>query len=82
MRIFLTQLVQNLVFQSQFYRGNYCKRKIWKDEKTKSGGKMQTYLTHVCRLPWSLENLERIDRKEDLSVNTVAFTAVEIAARG
>ena len=32
-----------------------------------------TYLIHVCRLPQSTENLERINRKSELSANTGAF---------
>ena len=41
--------------------------------RLKRGERSNTYLTHVCKLPWSVQSLERIDKKLELSVNTVAF---------
>ena len=44
-----------------------CERKTWKGGKTKNWLKRgersnNTYLTHVCSLPWSLDMLEIVDK--------------------
>ena len=47
-------------------------------------------MTHICRLPRSIESLERIDKEQDISAKTVAFISyrsrlniiVAAAARG
>ena len=41
--------------------------------RIKRGERSDTYLTHVYRLPWSIGSPERTDKKQELSVNTVAF---------
>ena len=40
----------------------------------------ETYLT--CRLPWSLESVERTDENQKLSSNTVAFIRLAITLAG
>ena len=41
----------------------YSKRKTWKDKKKISKQeKSDTYLVHVCRLPWSVECLKKIEK--------------------
>ena len=43
----------------------------WNEVKERKRSKI--YTTHVCSLLWSVENLERIDKKPELSANTVNF---------
>ena len=41
------------------------------------GERSDAYPTHVCRLPWCIERLERIDNKSELSASTMAaYTGV------
>ena len=44
----------------------------------KNGRKSDTYLTHICRLPWCIESPQRIDKKPELSAHTVLSSAVEV----
>ena len=39
----------------------------------KRGEGSDTYLTHVCRMLQSVDGLERMDKKLELSVNSVDF---------
>ena len=44
-----------------------------KENRSKKGEKINIYLTHVYRLLWSVESLERMHKNQKLSANTVAF---------
>ena len=48
------------------YPVSYIYAKL-KDRKEEKG------VTPTCRFPWSIESPERTDRKQELSVNTVAY---------
>ena len=48
-------------------------QKEYSKNRLKRGESSYAYLTRVCRLPRSVESLERIDEKPELSANTVAF---------
>ena len=43
--------------------------------RLKRGERNNTCPTHICRLLQSLESLEKIDKKLELSANTVAFSS-------
>ena len=49
------------------------KKNSFINTKTWLKGKSDTYLTQVCKLLQSIENLERIHKKPELSANIVAF---------
>jgi len=41
--------------------------------KVKKERKVRHVLTHVCRMPWSIESLERMYKNQKVSANTVAY---------
>ena len=52
--------------------------KIKMVNRLKEGERSDIYSTLVCRLPWSTERVEIIDKKQKLSANTVAFISYRI----
>ena len=58
----------------------YCKRKTWKGEITKkwlNKGERDTCLTHVCKLPWSIECFEKIEKTEAFNQYCISFLCFE-----